>query len=204
MSETKHITSYNVSDYDGFPRHKDSFGTLGTLIQGGSTWTLRLLRNTKIAVPHIAKTDVFTYKCQFNHDKLLATNADGFHIHFMPIAAVTGGEVIALDYAWGWLTAGNTFPATLPNTGTATITLADGDQYKYLIKGLLLNLAYPTNEGYSSEFFVEFTRRNDGQDTYTGEFALIDGDAHYIVGQNGSVYEFSDTTTTTSTTTIGP
>jgi hypothetical protein len=176
----------------GHKFHKDSFGLLQSVLTGGSQWTPKLLRSTKIAVPHIAKADVFTYKAQLNHDKALATNLDGFHIHFIPIGAVAGGEVIAIDYAWGWITGGDTFPATLPNTGTATITLTAGDQYKYMIEQIITNLTYPTGEGYSSEFFIECTRRNDAQDTYAGEFALLDGDVHYQVNHLGSYNEFND------------
>lgn len=50
----------------------------------------------------------------------------------------------------------------------------------------------PTNEGYSSEFYIEVTRRNDGTDTYPGEFALTFGDCHYPSDRNGSVNEFND------------
>lgn len=184
--------------------HKDSFGQLQSVLTGGSQWTLRLLRSTKVAVAHIAKSDVFTYKCQLNHDKVLNTGLDGFHIHFLPIGAVTAGQVIAIDYAWGWLTADDVYPATLPNTGTAQITLATGDQYKYKIKNIVsaseiippLSAAStmnpPTGEDYSSEFIIECTRRNDGQDTYAGEFALLDGDVHYSINHLGSYNEYND------------
>jgi len=172
--------------------HKDSFGVLQTALSGVTQWTLRAMRSTKIVLPHIAKGDAFTYKAQINHDKKLATNADGFHIHFFPIGAVTGGEVIAIDYAWTWLTNQDIFPATLPNTGTALITLIAGDQYKYKIEQIVTNLTYPTGEDYSSEFYIELTRRNDAQDTYAGEFALSDGDAHYPVNHLGSYQEFTD------------
>jgi len=172
--------------------HKDSFGQIGTIITGSETWTPRLLRSTNVSVPHIAKADVFTYKAQINHEKTLDTNLDNFHIHILPIGAVTGGEVIAIDYAWGWVTRGDVFPSTLPNTGTVLITLSSGDQYKYLIKNIVSNLAYPTGEDYSSEFFIECTRRNDGQDTYAGEFALLDGDCHYLTNHLGSYNEYAD------------
>jgi len=176
----------------GHSFHKDSFGQLQTELTGGGQWTPRLIRTTKIVAPHIAKLDVFTYKCQFNHEKKLSTNLDDFHIHLIPIGAVTGGEIIALDYAYGWYTTGNTFPDTLPNTGTATINLSAGDQYKILIKGLLSDLTFPASEGYSSLLFVQFTRRNDGQDTYAGEFALLDGDAHYQTNHLGSYNTITD------------
>lgn len=166
--------------------HRDSFGTLATALTGGSQWTLRLLRGTKIAKPHIAKGDVFTYTCQYNHDKTLQQNADDIHIHYMPIGTVTAGQVISLDYAWGWFTTGEVLPNTLPNTGNITITLAAGDQYKFLIKQLDINLTPPTVEGYSSELFVEVTRLNTAADTYPGEFALIDQDSHYPTAKIGS------------------
>lgn len=185
------------------PYHRDSFGKLGTAVVGVSTWTNRYIRNTKFSAPHIAKTDIFSYSCQFNHDKILETDIDGFHIHIIPIGAVTGGEIIALDYGWGWLTNGDVFPDTFTHTGTAYITLNAGDQYKYLIQPILEGgLTFPANEGYSSEFFIQCARRNDGQDTYAGEFALIDGDVHYVVNKLGSYSEYNDEPTTTTTTTI--
>jgi hypothetical protein len=166
--------------------HKDTFGRLQSVLVGGGTWTMRLLRNTKIAAPHIAKNDVFTYSCQFNHDKVLQQNADDFHIHMMPVGAVTAGQVVAIDYAWGWVKAFDYFPDTLPNTGTKLIELADGDQYKKMIKAIVEDLPAPEGENYSSELFIECQRRNDGQDTYPGEFALMDGDSHYPTNQLGS------------------
>jgi hypothetical protein len=172
--------------------HKDSFGLLQTVVTGASTWTTRLLRTTKIALPHIAKNDVFTYKAQYNHDKALLTNCDDFHIHIIPIGAVTAGQVINLDYAYVWIKAGDVYPNTLPNTGTIPITLATGDQYKMLIKAVISNLVYPTNESYSSELFIQITRRNDGTDTYAGEFALLDGDSHYLSNQFGSFNTLTD------------
>jgi hypothetical protein len=176
----------------GHNYHRDSFGLLQSVLVGGSTWTPRLVRNTKIALPHIAKNDVFTYKCQFNHDKDLGENADDFHIHIIPIGAVTAGQVIAIDCSWTWLTNGDEFPDTLPNAFTATITLEEGMQYKYLIKGIISNLTFPVGEGYSSELFVQCQRRNDGQDTYPGEFALVDGDSHYPSNKVGSYNVFND------------
>ena len=172
--------------------HKDSFGFLASVLTGGSQWTNRLMRNTKIALPHIAKTDIFTYKCQFDHNKKLETNADDFHVHIIPVGAVTAGQIIFFDYGWAWLKNGDYFPDTFTNTGTAQIELAAGDQYKYMIKSLLLDLPFPTGETYSSELFLQFTRRNDANDTYPGEFALVDGDAHYMSNHLGSYQRLID------------
>lgn len=184
--------------------HRDTFGTTASLLTGGAVWTYRLVRGTKIAMPHIAKTDVFTYQAQFNHDKELSAPFDGFHIHIKPIGAVTAGQVISLDFAWWWGTSGNVFPNTLPNTGNTQIILATGDQYKVLIKDIINGnhavnprlvpdtITPPTGEGYSSEFFIEVTRRNDGTDTYVGEFALTFGDCHYPSERRGSFNEYND------------
>jgi len=172
--------------------HRDSFGTLQTALAGVTTWTLREVRNSKIVLPHIAKNDIFTYKCQYNHDKDLDENADDFHIHIIPIGAVTAGQVIAIDYSWVWLTNGDEFPDTLPNADTALIELSAGQQYKYLIKGITADLTFPTGEGYSSELFFVCQRRNDAQDTYPGEFALVDGDSHYPSNKVGSYEVLTD------------
>jgi hypothetical protein len=184
--------------------HKDSFGLLQSVLTGASTWTLRLVRDTKIALPHIAKNDVFTYYTQINHDKLLGSPLDSFHIHFVPVGAVTATRVIAIDYKWGWFTIGDEIPATLPNTGTVYITLELGDQFKYLIENIVSSLQIippleavsamnpPAGEGYSSEFFIECQRRNDAADTYPGEFALLDGDIHYQINHLGSYEEYND------------
>lgn len=174
--------------------HKDSFGRLQTALQGVTTWTLRQIRSTKIVVPHIAKGDVFTYKCQINHDKVLDTPLDGFHIHMIPIGAVEAGDVVSIDFEWGWLTNGDTMPATLPNADNVVIQISEGTQFQYMIRQIVTNLTPPTGEEYSSEFFIACTRRNDATDTYDGEFALLDGDVHYLSNHLGSYSEYNDST----------
>lgn len=184
--------------------HRDSFGTLQSVLVGAGTWTLRLVRSTKIVLPHIAKNDDFSYICQFNHDKIKGAKLDDMHLHITPIGTVVAGNVIALDYKWAWLSPGDIFPNTLPNTGTVHITLATGDQYKELIKAVVStweilspltgysNMDAPINEEYSSKFMIELHRRNDAQDTYAGEFAISFGDLHYPSNRPGSYNEVND------------
>lgn len=166
--------------------HRDTFGQLGTALSGVTRWTDRQIRNTGIVKPHIAKNDIFSYTAQFNHDKELQTAIDDFHIHMIPIGLPVNGQVIAIDYAIGVFTNGNIIPNTLPITGTALITVNATDHYKYMIKSILSNIDAPILEGYSGEIWVKCQRRNDAQDTYSGEFALIDGDSHYISNSGGS------------------
>lgn len=172
---------------------KDSFGFLRTALAGATQWTDRQIRNTGIVVPHIAKTDVFSYNVQFNHDKKQGEAVADFHIHIVPIGAVTGGEVIAIDFAWGFYSFGDTIPDVLPNTtgSPATKTLVAGDQYKSLYFEIKSSLAVGS-EKYSGFLFIKCTRRNDGQDTYTGEFALLGGDCHYQSDRVGSYNETTD------------
>lgn len=63
---------------------------------------------------------------------------------------------------------------------------------KYLIKNLIADIGASTGEGYSSEFIIQVQRRNDGTDTYAGEFALMDGDVHCQTNHIGSYNEFND------------
>lgn len=45
---------------------------------------------------------------------------------------------------------------------------------------------------YSSFLLIKCTRGNDAQDTYAGEIALLDTDAHYVTNRNGSLNEMTD------------
>lgn len=170
----------------GHTAHKDSMSKLGTAISGVTQYTMRALRGTKVTCAHIAKQDIFSDIIQLNHDKTLQAAIDDYHIHFIPIGAVAGGEAIALDVAYAFLTHGNEFPNALTSAGTIRIDLVAGDQYKLKIKQLLTDIAAPANELYSSFLFVEATRRNDGQDTYAHEIAIIGSDAHYPSDRYGS------------------
>ena len=172
--------------------YKDTFGFLRTALSGVTTWTDRQLRNTGVVLPHIAKADVFYYNVQFNHDKMLDSAITDFHLHIIPVGAVTAGQIIAVDYSWGIYRFGDVIPNTLPNSNTATFTLSTGDQYKHLLFEIVQNLAVPTPELYSSFLFIKCTRRNDAQDTYASEIALVGADAHYITNRNGSRNETSD------------
>lgn len=172
--------------------HKDTFGQLSTALVGVTKWTIRQIRNTGITKPHIANNDVFSYTAQFNHDKELQTAIDDFHIHIMPVSLPVDGDVIAIDYSIGVFTNGDIIPDTLPITGTKTIVVNAADQYKYMIKEIFENIPAPASEGYSGEIWVKCQRRNDAQDTYAGEFALIDGDSHYISNSGGSFNEYTD------------
>ena len=172
--------------------YKDTFGSLRTALSGVTTWTDRQLRNTGIVLPHIAKADVFSYNVQFNHDKMLDSAIADFHLHIIPVGAVTAGQIIAIDYSWGIYRFGDVIPDVLPNTGTKPFTLSTGDQYKHLYLEIVSNLTVPITETYSSFLLIKCVRRNDAQDTYASEIALVGADAHYITNRNGSRNETSD------------
>jgi hypothetical protein len=176
-------TSFNSS------RHKDSFGFIRSVLTGVTQFTDRAYRSMKVVLPHMANRDLLSYNVQLNHDKALGTNADGFHIHCIPIAAVTG--TILIDYAWGWYSIDDTIPATLPNTGTATLNIAAADQYKHKVFDIITKMAPPTSESYSSFILIEITR-NGGTYGNTNEIAILGADVHYITNRNGSINEYDD------------
>jgi hypothetical protein len=173
--------------------YKDSFGFLRTALVGVTTWTDRQIRTTGIVVPHIDKGDVFSYNVQINHDRKLNEAGSDYHLHFMPVATSAAGEVIAIDFAWGWYNIGDTIPDTLPNTGTATYTFDADKQYCHCIVNIATNMTPPTGEMYSSFILIKCTRRNDGQDTHAGEIALLGADCHYKSDRVGSKFNRSDT-----------
>lgn len=170
--------------------HDDMRGTLGTALVGGTQYTMRLYRSTGVGVPHMADGDVLTFNCQIYHRKKMGTNADSFHIHYIPIAAANG--TILFDVTWGWFNEGDIIPATLPNTVAAvTLTLATTDQYKYKIFSFLTNISPPANEAYGSYLIVRAIRAG-GTWGAANEIAILDADAHVIIDRDGSTMEFTD------------
>jgi hypothetical protein len=177
-----------------FPeRHKDSFGFLRTALSGVTTWTDRQIRNTGVVVPHIAKNDIFTYNIQLNHDlDLESAFLDDFHIHFMPVGASAAGEKIAINFGWGIYSVHSVIPDVLPNTGTAIYTFTGDLQYGHELFEIISDLALPAAISHSSFVFVKCQRRNDAQDTYASEIALLGADSHYITDRLGSKYVYSE------------
>lgn len=171
------------------PAHDDMKGIISSALVGATQYTLRQYRTTKIVCPHMANTDVLSFSCQIYHRKKLGTNADSFHLHYIPIASANG--TIVFDWAWGWYNIGDIIPATLPNTGSTTITLATTDQYKYKIDSIITNMTPPTNEGYGSYLLVSITR-NGGTWGASNEIAILDSDAHVLVDRTGSYNEYTD------------
>lgn len=175
--------------------HDDMRGYITTALAGATAFTNRIYRNTGIAFPHIADTDVLAFTSQIYHRKKMGSNADSFHIHYIPIGSANGS--IVFNVAWGWYNVNDIIPDTLPNTTTATLNLVTTDQYKYGIFSVLTNIAPPTNEGYGSFFFCRIAR-NGGTWAPAGvnanELCILDADLHVLVDRNGSQYEFSDVT----------
>lgn len=175
--------------------HDDMKGYITTALSGGTAFTNRLYRNTGIAFPFIANTDVLGFNSQIYHRKKMGSNADSFHIHYIPMGSANGS--IVFDITWGWWNVGDLIPDTLPNTTTATLNLLTTDQYKYGIFSLLTNITPPVNEGYGSYFLCRIAR-NGGTWNPAGananELCILDADLHVLVDRPGSQYEFSDIT----------
>lgn len=173
--------------------HDDMKGYITTALSGGSQYTTRLYRNIGIAFPFMANADVLGFNSQIYHRKQMGQPADSFHIHYIPMGSANG--TIVFDVAWGWWNVNTAIPGTLPNTTTATLTLASTDQYIYKIFGLISNIPPPANEGYGSYFLCRITR-NGGTWNPAGvnanELCILDADLHVPVDRNGSQYQYSD------------
>ena len=178
----------------GHEYHDDIQGILQTALTGVTQYTFRQYRTTGMVYPHVAQSDVFSLTMQMAHRKQLGSNLDGVHIHYIPIASANGD--IKFDWAWGWYNTGgaDTIPATLPNTGSTTITLATTDQYKLRIDQLITNLAPPASEGYSSILMVKITRVAPAGTNWgsNNEIAIVYMDGHMPVTRYGSYLETSD------------
>jgi hypothetical protein len=142
----------------GHEYHDDIQGILQTALTGVTQYTFRQLRTTGLIYPHVAQGDIFSMTFQMSHRKQLGSNLDGVHIHYVPVAS-SNGE-IKFNWAWGWYNTfgDDTIPATLPNTGSTTITLATTDQHKLKINQLMTVLAPPASEAYSSILMVKVER----------------------------------------------
>ena len=103
------------------------------------------------------------------------------------------------DVYYTWLTPGNAIPAIGSWTHAAAVTqIFNGTEaaWHYGIFNFATNINPPANEGYGSMILVKITR---GNGSYTGEYGILDSDAHTLVDKSGSAYPVSDTTTTTTT-----
>jgi hypothetical protein len=174
----------------GHKYHDDIQGILQTALTGVTQYTFRQYRNTGMVMPHIARGDVFSMTFQMPHRKYLGSALDSVHLHFIPLAAADGNVII--DFAWGWYNTNSVVPDVLPYTGSKTIPLVAADQYKQKLATVVVNLAAPASEEYSSVLFVKCTRATTGDTWGTGELALDYMDAHYLVDRFGSYLEAAD------------
>lgn len=182
------IAFYQTSfAFIGTPRYDDTITLPAqTALVGVTQWTLRQIRTTGIVAPHIADSDIFSVAVQMPHRKQQKVPIKSLHIHYIPVAAVTGN--IVLNYEYGFYNGSGQIPDTLPNTGNVTINLVGSDQYKIKYDAILSNIQVP-NETYSNILLVKVTRASS---TYSGEIALVSYDCHIPVDRLGSVSETSD------------
>lgn len=172
-----------------FQTHKDSFGFLGTALNGVTTWTPAHFRNTGVVLNEIAKGDIFSYSIQLNHDKKLQSAVDGFHIHFIPMTNNSGN--VNITYGWGIYHFGDVIPDVLPNIDTINIPIA-AQQYQHRSGVIIPPMVMPGIETVSSFVLIKCLRNNTGNDTFTGNIALLGADVHYITDRLGSLNEIGD------------
>lgn len=168
----------------------DSIGVTTTALAGVTTYTLREFRTTDVVLPHLATNDILSYNIQLNHDKKLGTNLASFHLHLSPVGSTATSGSTIFTWRWGWYNVNDTIPATLPNSGSTTITIEAGSQYKHLVYNIITTMTAPANEGYSSFFLVQLQRTTNVN--HSTELALLGADCHYLTKSFGSIQEYSD------------
>jgi len=178
-------------------KHDDMQWVLWTALTWVTTRTPTQYRNTWIVLNEVASWDVFSMVFQFSHRKRLTTPLDSVHLHFIPKAAQNWN--IAFTYAWWWYNEDTEIPNTLPNIWTtADIALVAADQYKCKIRSMVINLAAPASEAYSSILYIKlvaaapaaWTNRRSAWGT--NRIAIEYMDAHYITDRRWSNNETTD------------
>lgn len=187
-------------------RHEDQQGQYN-LASGGSAMTVQVYRDTTFSIEHTRhdQDDVIGYyKFQMSHKKRLGTPLDSVHIHCIPVGANPAtNKVVRFQIEYTWQNSDGTFPAATGwTTTTSDMTVGTTSQYIGKIHSVVLNLAAPDSESYSSWLLIRISRLGtDAADTYTesnpvgtssANLVILGVDCHIVTDRNGSINEATD------------
>jgi hypothetical protein len=182
----------------GFQRHDDMQGIMST-VTGGSSLNTLAIRDTGCTMLSFAnnQNDIAVQVYQFSHKKKLGSPLDSLHLHYFLPVKPEAGQTVKFLYNYTWYNAHDVIPAIADwETDTVTYTFTgEESQFSTGVISIIENIPAPENESYSSFLRVKVTRikTGEGADTYTGELGIDYFDVHYLVTQQGSIFEFSDT-----------
>ena len=181
----------------GWQRHDDMQGIMST-VSGGSALDTIAIRDTGSTMLAFGanNNDVAVQIYQFTHRKKLNTPLDGLHLHYFLPTKPNAGDTVIFDYSWIWYNNGDIIPAIADwNTDQKILTFTGNEaQFSTGIVGIIGSMPAPENEQYSSMLRAKVTRLSSGagSDTYAGSLGIDYFDVHFIAGQQGSIYEYTD------------
>jgi len=185
------LTQINKSYY---PRHDDMLGRLETGISGANQWTVANINDTLFPIPFLKNNsgDFICVRIQSPHWRKQGANIDSIHIHYILQTEYTNPQTIVFDIYWTWLTPGVPVPALTnweSSLGISKTITGNKPAWEHEVMSIVENIAPPDPEGYGTTLLVRIVR---GNGTYTGNFGIIDCDAHAVKDRAGSINEFTD------------
>jgi len=190
MTTRKHV----VFNDDIGGAFDDMLGEVRSSITGATAWNTAQISDTGFLLGWLRNNsiDYFQLKIQCPHRRKRESILADIHVHYCLSSAPSAGQTAIFDVYYTWIEPGVAVPA-LTNWvryATKTLTFAGTEpQWYYGIFDFDENIAAPDGEGYGCMLLLKVTR---GNGTYTGEFGVLDADAHSIMCQLGSIYPVSD------------
>lgn len=178
--------------------YTDALGEIATAPTGAAQWATAQIGATGFFINWLqaGQNDYFQLKTQIDHRFGNAQPIADMHVHYVLSSAPAAGQTVNLEVAYCWVPIGQPIPLIAAwSTATPTKTFAGTEaaltHYDHI---LVLNVAPPANQTYSSILFIKCLRRSQGggADTYGGNFGLLYVDSHLQADRVGSMNPSSD------------
>ena len=174
--------------------YDDMLGEVRSAITGGTAWNTAAINDTGFLLGWLRNnsSDFFQLKIQCPHRRKRASVVADIHVHYCLQTAPSANQTVIFDVYYTWITPGAAIPAIGSWVHNATVTqtfTGSESAWHYGLFNFFTNVAAPPSEGYGSMLLVKVTR---GNGSYTGEYGILDADAHSMMVQLGSIYPTSD------------
>lgn len=181
--------------------YDDMLGEVRSSVTGATSWNIAQINNTGFLLGWLRNnsSDFFQLKIQCPHRRKRDSVLADIHVHYCLQIAPSAGQEVIFDVYYTWIVPGSAVPeiGSWEHNATVTQTLTGSEPaWYYGLFNFDTDIPAPPSEGYGSMLLLKVTR---GNGSYTGEYGILDADAHSIMDKMGSLYATSDTTTTTTT-----
>lgn len=190
MTQKNHV----IYDGDIGGAYDDMLGEVRSAISGGTVWNVAQINNTGFLLGWLRNnsSDMFQLKIQCPHRRKRESILADIHVHYCLQTAPSAGQTVIFDVYYTWITPGAAIPAIGSWVHNATVTqVLTGAEaaWHYSLFNFFADIAAPPAENYGSMLLVKVTR---GNGTYTGEYGILDADAHSMMCQLGSINPTTD------------